>query len=436
MSSLALAAPNTAVRSQAFVSWARATAVALRTVEQQADESDLAPVRKIVGSARVVALGEPGHGGHQPLAFRNRLFAYLVEHCGFTAIALETSFTESQRVDKYVLGGPGHAGSVVKHSLTWGFEDYEENVQLVRWMRNYNEHVGGRRKLHFYGMDMSGANDDAAYPHAAIAVLSVVDYLRKAAPESSKALLTRLAPQLSRLKSVGYQRLAADHDPAINALLSSLGAFLHRERPALIRASSRSDYAWAVRGIVIARQLEQLLGLPLGPDANPSGVDPDGYLQVDSRDASMAANVLWALRQEGPAGRLMVFAHDGHVMNDRTRGGIWAVFRHAPQMMGMHLRARLGRKLVILGQIAARNGPGLPAAKPLPGSLETVLTALRLPLFLLDLREARGGAAAWLRERHPIRANFDSDLDIVPAQAFDALIYIGRVTPALRNDSP
>src|SRR6185437_15855926 len=77
--------------SAAFVAWAGSAAIRLRTVEAGGEDDGLAPLCDSVGRAPVVALGEPGHGAHEPLALRNRLYSYLVEHCGFTAIALETS---------------------------------------------------------------------------------------------------------------------------------------------------------------------------------------------------------------------------------------------------------------------------------------------------------------------------------------------------------
>jgi hypothetical protein len=79
----------------AFVTWAAANALPMATLESSEDFSDLQCLKPVVGTARIVALGEPTHGAHEPLAFRNRLIRFLVEQMGFTAIALESGFTES-----------------------------------------------------------------------------------------------------------------------------------------------------------------------------------------------------------------------------------------------------------------------------------------------------------------------------------------------------
>src|SRR5688500_3991761 len=66
----------------AFERWAAANAIPLASLEPGTTTTDLRRVGAIIGSARIVALGEPTHGAHEPLAFRNRLFRYLVEELG------------------------------------------------------------------------------------------------------------------------------------------------------------------------------------------------------------------------------------------------------------------------------------------------------------------------------------------------------------------
>jgi erythromycin esterase len=71
----------------AFAKWAATHALPITTIESASGASDLLPLESAIGTARVVALGEPMHGAHEPLAFRNRLFRFLVERMGFTAAA-------------------------------------------------------------------------------------------------------------------------------------------------------------------------------------------------------------------------------------------------------------------------------------------------------------------------------------------------------------
>lgn len=420
-----------------FQAWARSAEIPLSTVEWLPHDTDLARIGEVVGTARVVALGEPGHGSHQPLEFRNRLFGYLVEHCGFTAIGLETSFTEARAIGDFVMGGNGAPATLARHDLTWGFGGYEENVQLIRWMRDYNQRARKQNKLHFYGIDMSGANDDADFTRAEIAVRSVVRYLGRVAPTSSLRVTTGIAPQLRLMARVGYRQMAARHELALDEVLKSLQAYLVANAPALLRASSQTDYDWAAHDLVVAGQLRDYLRLQPAPELTSTRIGPLDYLLDNVREKAMAANALWALREEGPRGRLLVFAHDAHVMNARSLGGMWSVYKEPPVMMGEHLRRQLGTQLIIIGVLAAHNGPGLPIDRPIFGSVEAALERLDVPLFALDLRTARGnpGASEWLDERRPIRANFDTQLDVVPARAFDVIVFMNEIGPAKLNSA-
>ena len=438
LSTVSQAAMRSRADTSEFLAWARAAARPLAGTGPSATHADSAQLARAIGSARVVALGEPAHGAQQPLAFRNRLFRYLVRHDGVTAIALESSFTESRAIDDFVLGGAGDAETLARRDLSWGFGRYEENVRLIRWMRNYNQHAHGRRQLHFYGIDMSGGGDKGDYANPGVAVRSAVAYLRTAAPRSSVVVLKGIAPQLLVMGRVGYWQMALHHQRSLEGMLGSLDRYIDSNGPMLRRTSSSADYDWAVHNLVVARQLFAYLRLQTAPEGNSMTIGPYDYREDNVREAAMASNVLWALREEGSDGRLMVYAHDAHVMNGRSRGGIWSAYKRAPLMMGARLRKRLDGRLVIIGMLAAHSGQGLPEGRPIAGSVEEILERLHMPRFFLDLRQARGhdGASSWLEERRPIRVNFDTETDVVPARAFDVLVFMDRIAPAIPNRTP
>ena len=116
--------------TQSFAKWASNRVVPLDTVEPGPDVSDLRPLRSLIGSAKVVAIGEPGHGNHEPLSFRNRLFTFLVAEMGFTAIAIESGLSESGRVQEFVAGGLGIASQITRDNLTYGFGSFQRTSPL------------------------------------------------------------------------------------------------------------------------------------------------------------------------------------------------------------------------------------------------------------------------------------------------------------------
>jgi len=398
-----------------FVAWARQHAAPLDSLR--------------VGSVRLVALGEPTHGAHEPLAVRNDLIKYLVTRHGFTAVALETGFSEARVINEFVHGGPGEVAQVVSSSLTWGFGRYAENLELVQWLRQYNAAPGRQHKISFYGIDLSGGRN-ADFNNSRIALDRALEYLAAVAPQDGQRLQSRLEPYLDKFTTVGYGALPAAQRDDLQRAVADLLTTLER-LPATVIAS-RSDHEWAVRNAVVARDLEQMFRVSPPPSpASEDGLDAGFYQAAMVRDRAMADNVQWALRHEGSRGRVLVFAHNAHVMAAPLRGGIWSVYPRAPLTMGHFLRNRLGAQLLIVGQSAALNGKGLPSVA---GStvLDTALDRVGQKHFLLDLRAARDtpAVAAWLRQPQSMRANLTTEIVIPPSEAFDALVFTRLLTPA------
>jgi erythromycin esterase len=420
---------------ESFVRWATAHAVPIRTVEPGSDVADLRPVKTIIGAARVVALGEPAHGAHEPLAFRNRFFRFLVEDLGFTAIALESGLPESRRVFDFVAGGPGAAGQVVRENFTWGFGAFPENKELVQWMRKYNADAAHHRKVRLYGIDLSLGGPTGSTP-SPVALDEALSYLARVDSPSARRMRATFEPYLARLSGAPSPPLSpAEHD-GLSAAIDDLIALLERERPAFIAAASEADYEWACRNAIVARQADREFRV-LPPETPGGGIPPAAWRAVSARNAAMAENVRWVLAREGPAGKVLVVAHNAHVMNAPTEGGIWSVFERPPNSMGQYLQSSLGNDLVIIGTNSAPNAAGpLSAASDL-GSLDAALARVGVPRFLLDLRASRADPALrWLTQRLVLRTNFDTFLTVSPVTAFDTLFFVDTLTPARAAPPP
>jgi hypothetical protein len=98
----------------------------------------------------LLGFGEALHGGEEILQLRNRLFRRLVEWHGFRAIAIESSFPQSQFVNEHA-GGGGDAPNFTDW-ISNGMGLLEANRELIAWMRQHN--ATHDDKVHFYGFDM------------------------------------------------------------------------------------------------------------------------------------------------------------------------------------------------------------------------------------------------------------------------------------------
>ena len=427
VSVLAFSGTAQAQANASFVEWARAHAIPLAP-SGASTTADLQPFARIVGDARVVAIGEPAHGAQEPLAFRNRLFRYLVENLGFTAIAIESSLPDSRRVDAYINGAQGDVRDVARSHVGYGFGELQATVELLQWMRAYNADPAHRRKLHFYGIDLpfGGAKGDTPRP---VAFLDALILLSRADSASATRLRTALAPLL---------RLTADS--ALSASPAQLDTFalatdelllrLERARPLLV-AESLDDYEWGYRSAVAAHQTVRLHRLL--PKASGAAIPPGAWEAIETRDALMADNVRWAMTREGPDGRLLVFAHNGHVANATNRGSIWNALAKPPKMMGVHLRSLFGRSLVVIGQSGGAFVDTSVHVIPDTAGVDEALTSVGLRHFAVDLRATRAGTPErrWLETERPMRSNIRHHHVLRPIEAFDALVYVDTLRPAI-----
>jgi len=102
---------------------------------------------------RVVSFGEATHGSHDIKYLAGEVFKQLVVENGFRAFAIEASFGNCIAINEYILYGRGTARSVVANNGNW-IHNFQEVVDLVKWMREYNLTAEDGDKLRFYGFDM------------------------------------------------------------------------------------------------------------------------------------------------------------------------------------------------------------------------------------------------------------------------------------------
>ena len=283
------------------IDWLARHSRRLRTVDATApgatpDFTDLDPVGAIIGDARVVALGESTHGTSEFFRLKHRLVEYLVVQHGFRLFAIEDQQLGMERVNGYVLGGPGTVNEAMRGMF--GVWSTTEVRDLISWMRSYNE---GHRDdpVEFIGFDMQNPS---------LPIDSLYSFARRVEPSLAPTLEALLNDYREAWRKSSYPQYAAPesvhHRWADGAEAAWRLVEAWRETW-LAQASTSSDtlaVEWAVQNARVVAQAGRYI-----------------FNNQPDRDSAMAANLAWRLELNGRGRRAIVWAHDSHISKGRAK---------------------------------------------------------------------------------------------------------------------
>ena len=89
------------------VEWIRTNAIPLKTVEAGQGFDDMMPLKRVIGDARIVGLGEATHGTREFFQLKHRMVEFLATQMGFSIFTIEANMPEAYKLNDYVLHGTG-----------------------------------------------------------------------------------------------------------------------------------------------------------------------------------------------------------------------------------------------------------------------------------------------------------------------------------------
>jgi erythromycin esterase len=373
----------------------------------------------MVGSARVVGVGEATHSSSEFFTLKQKIFRELVEQKGFTTFALEASWSTGLDLDRYIVSGVGDPREIMRRDFqgSYKFWNVQEYLDLIEWMRSYNRTHA--RKLHFVG-------DDLGYASPAL-LDRVIDYVGKTSP-------TRL-PEIKSLyagirSDAEYEAWSAEYLTKPLAERVKLEAAARRAVVLVESLPPSPERTWAAQHARAIWQVAKFFSFDV---TDPKVLPKAMYF----RDESMAANTAWWARTTGA--KVMLSAHNGHIALETGSPADY------PKAQGTFLREQLGRDYLTIGtsfdhgsfnsqdisngELKAFTLP--PAA---PGNNEYTLDKVPYRDYLVDLRHLPASTRAWLDVRRPTRdigTGYPTpDLPIRLAPSYDLLIHLNQVTAA------
>jgi erythromycin esterase len=414
--------PTPPAPTAAETAWLRTALKPLNLAALATDFQDLSPLGSLVGTARLVGLGEAVPGSHELTRTKQRLVHYLASQKGFTGLAFYISPASGAALNSYIQTGQGNPAHLLAAlGSTW---QTVETLDLLRWLRAYNQaHPGG--KLFVVGLDVR-------QPEQA---LTQFQQTIQPTDEFSQTRLRQLAPLLAAtahpsgtdLNLRRHPDQATDSLlPAVRRLLTELAAGL--DTRAKLGLTNSPNLRELSRQRYLLRLIDQGATLRRLPLDNVAAY----------RAACLAENVQYFSQSEGPGGgptKLIVWSSTTLVAKAGGAG---------ERPLGQWLRTTYGAGYVALalavgqGSYTAQAASGRLAPTPLTPALagtyeawlRTGPSTFLLALNKLDLTDAN----AWLFQQQLMR---EADERATPHQFklrnlrsdFDAVLFIRDSTP-------
>jgi erythromycin esterase len=451
--------------------WIVEHATPVRSIDAaDADFSDLQPLVDAIGAATVVQLGEPSHGAGSAFAAKVRLIKFLHERMGFDVLAWESGLYDVSLTQARMRAGEdGVTAAQAGILLVWSAT--EEAKPLFDYVRASQSTT---RPLQLAGFDsqMNGAcasdslaadlrafvatlRDQGILEHANQLVERIIAahqhlYARtqqqrrveldsvttavsgKAAAQSPSEVMSAWEKS-DAAKLTGRKEDMESLDQAVDGLLSMISA----QRAAFLQVHSTRSITFVERVIENLRGNDNNVFDSERPDRPTADAAASALVNQDwnRRDALNAQNLKWLVESGYPRQKIIVWAHNAHVMNAYYAADLNGI-QTEPQAGGLKpsgvtLRKWLGKKLYTIVMTSYEGEDGWNSANPIApapqGSLEWQLHQLGKPYVFLDLHSS--GAP------HPIRIRLDKyreDTLTDVGRAFDAVFYIDRMAPATR----
>ncbi|MEU5049018.1 erythromycin esterase family protein [Streptomyces sp. NPDC021096] len=389
----------------------------LRTAEPGGSGGDLAAFASMTRGASIVGFGEASHGSKELFTVKDRLFQELVKREGFSAYAMEISWSAATRLNTYLSTGKGDVRQIMRDEFQDGYSllNTEELARMFSWMREHNR--TGPHQIRVVGLDFSDADPEQ------------YDRILTWAEGNEPALAPELRRHYAALRALPTQ---------VAARMAAYNALPLAERKAIAQDAEAAYQLLAKAGKQDPWVLQE--ARILSHMAKEYTVDWSDPAQAKAasryRDRTMAETAVWWQRQTGE--RIVVSGHNGHVAYES------AVPDHYPVTMGADLRELVGRDYLAVGtslnggDYRAKTATGEagtysvdPAA---PGSNEYTLDQVRYRDFYVDLRAAGRDrtVGGWLNTARPTfvipgRYPNQPTPPLALGRAFDVVVHLHRV---------
>ncbi|MED3542376.1 erythromycin esterase family protein [Bacillus toyonensis] len=391
----------------------------LKTIKPSKPFEDLKPLKKMIGSAQYVGLGENTHGSSEIFTMKFRLVKYLVTEMGFTNFTMEEDWGNGLKLNEYIQTGKGNPREFLKLLYPT-----DEIIAMIEWMKDYNADPFNKKKIQFIGLDLK-TMDQSVFN-------KVIDYVKQHRPDLRAEVEENYKDLSSFTGSIQeYMNLAPEMKAKFKANAEKVAQLLKDEKEQTNKDVGSSEYIWVK---ATANAIEKFTTMLLSND----------YPNVIKlHEQYLADHAMWA--QETFGGKTMVWAHNIHMAKGIIDEKLY------PYAAGQFLKERLDNNYVTIGSTTTEGNftlyseynpstGGKIATDTIPQNVKSfnyTLGKVPYKMFLLDNRHLKGHAEKWVRAKRPLLSiggqllpdgslYFDTSL----LEQFDIIFHIRKTSPS------
>lgn len=418
-----LAQPE-APTSDRRVAWLSEHAVRIASIDPDHENfADLEPLKRAIGDARVVQLGEQSHGDGACFLAKCRLVKFLHQEMGFDVLVWESGVFDCREADRAL-----RTTEQPLLDATWKqgiFGIWTLSAQVRPVLQYARDSAGMDRPLETAGYDcqFSGGKPERWLD----ALAAFLAPLGEGHP--STHIIAAIRRESATLTGMSTDETALE---GVIQGLENLGGLVNAGRVKLVEAHGRDEFTFMRRTIDDAAAAARM---SLGEVRIRAG--KPGHR--NHRDQRMGENLIWLANERYKDRKLIVWAATMHEVHDvqKIRPSWRPEFYKGFVSAGTVAKAALGHDLYTIAFDAHEGSAGScfgqsRAIEPSPeGSIGSLLAHVEHPFLFLDFRPL--APDHWLREPIVMRTLGYVPMDAVWPDQFDAVFFTRMMFPSTKE---
>lgn len=406
-------------KNEKFSDWALQNSQKIETLEITEKQNDLSLLKKIVGKAEVVCLGESRHDIHEQFQLKYRFIKYLVEEMNFTTFVLEASLPYSNRINDYILNGNGNIEEIMSNMPGWFLWDTQEMKNNLNWLYEYNKGLDIENKVKFYGIDIVAPNNGLEQIFEYLQKVDIQYYEQIKNKKFGRNIIEDNQWQTSQQR---YSELPEEEKQILLRNYNALFEHIKQNKENYISTSSENEYDWVL-------QLSYSVN-----EANKMFSETDRLKMGLIREDAMANNTFWIKERNK---KVFLWAHNVHIGKSEFTMSVMP--DNKIKGMGYILSQEFKTNMVSIGasfnqgRFQNENITFEPAEE---NTIDGTLAKLKTEYFLLDLKgkSENEEVKKWLNSENLIRAQ-GFEMTCIPVKSFDAIYFIDNISKVNYNST-